>query len=409
MYASSTCVTTPNYINVRTQLPQPCLNSFLKKPTNFRFCKLHFQAKAVKNAQDVDKVEVKEEEKSKSKWVRIGPEISEAQKQDIAKLPAKMSNRCKALMKQIICFDSEECDLSGLLKEWVKSTVPRRADWLIVLKELCAVNHPMYLQVAELALLEESFETNVRDYTKIIHAYAKQNQVQEAENILLAMKRRGFMSDQVTLTALIHMYSKSGNLKMAEESFEEMKLLGVPLDRRSYGSIIMAYVRAGMFDKGEDLLREMDDQQNYAGKEVYKALLRAYSMIGDCAGAQRIFDAAQLAGITPDVKLCALLINAYVVAGQSREACIAFENMRKAGLRPNDKSVALILTAYQKENKLNKALEFLIDLERNGILLEKEASTLLAGWFRSLGVVEEVELLLRDYESCEAKCEATFT
>ena len=236
-----------------------------------------------------------------------------------------------------------------------------------------------------------------------------QNQVQEAETILLAMKRRGFMSDQVTLTALIHMYSKSGNLKMAEESFEEMKLLSVPLDRRSYGSIIMAYVRAGLFDRGENLLWEMDGQQNYAGKEVYKALLRAYSMTGDCAGAQRIFDATQLAGIIPDVKLCALLINAYVVAGQSHEACIAFENMIKAGLKPNDKCVALILSAYQKENKINKAMEFLIDLERNGILLEKEASAILAGWFRSLGVVEEIELLLRDYESCEANSEATST
>lgn len=147
MYASSTYVTTPNTISVRTQLPQPCLNSYLKKPTNFRFFKLHFQAKAVKNAEDMEKMEAKEEVKSKSKWVRIGPDISEAQKEEIANLPPKMSNRCKALMKQIICFDSKESDLSVLLKEWVKSTVPRRADWLIVLKELCAMNHPMYLQV----------------------------------------------------------------------------------------------------------------------------------------------------------------------------------------------------------------------------------------------------------------------
>lgn len=147
MYASSTCVTTANNIIVRTQLPQPCLNSFLKKPTNFRFFKLHFQAKAVKNAEDMERMEAQEEEKSKSKWVRIGPDISEAQKQEIANLPPKMSNRCKAFMKQIICFDPEKCDLLDLLKEWVKSTVPRRADWLIVLKELCAMNHPMYLQV----------------------------------------------------------------------------------------------------------------------------------------------------------------------------------------------------------------------------------------------------------------------
>lgn len=379
----------------------------MKNPMNFGNCKLQLRpALVASNVEEIEKIETNEEEKSWFRWGEIGPDITEAQKEAISRLPPKMTNRCKALLKQIICFSPEKTSLSLLLAAWVRSTIPRRADWLLVLKELSILNHPLYFEVAELALLEDSFEPNVRDYTKIIHAYAKQNRLQDAENTLLAMKRRGFTSDQVTLTALIHMYSKAGNLKLAEDTFEEMKLLGQPLDKRSYGSMVMAYIRAGMFDQGESLLREMDAQQIYAGREVYKALLRAYSMIGDCEGAQRIFDAIQLAGITPDVKLCGLLINAYVVAGLSREAAIAFENLRRAGLKPNDKCVALILTAYHQENKLNKALDFLIDLERDGIMLEKEASEILAGWFRSLGVVEEVELVLRDYASNEAKTKA---
>lgn len=347
-------------------------------------------------AEDMGKTQVKDDT-SRFTWIQIGPNITEEQKQAISQFPRKMTKRCKAFVKQIICVSPETGNLSDLLAAWVRFMKPRRADWLAVLKQLKLMEHPLYLQVAELALLEESFEANIRDYTKIIHGYGKKMQIQNAENTLLAMKRRGFICDQVTLTVMVVMYSKAGNLKMAEETFEEIKLLGEPLDKRSYGSMVMAYVRAGMLDRGEVLLREMDAQEVYVGSEVYKALLRGYSMNGNSEGAQRVFEAIQFAGITPDARMCALLINAYQMAGQSQKAYTAFQNMRKAGLEPSDKCVALILSACEKENQLNRALEFLIDLERDGFMVGKEASCTLAAWFKRLGVVEEVEHVLREY------------
>lgn len=338
-----------------------------------------------------------EVEKTKFKWVKKGFDFTEEQKQAISQLPSTMTNRCKALMKQIICFSTENGSIPLMLDAWVKSTKPLRTDWLSILKELQRLNHPLFFEILEHALTEESFEANIRDYTKAIHIYAKENRLLDAERLLSAMKTQGFICDQVTLTALVHMYSKAGNLKLAQDSFEEMKLLGVPLDKRSYGSMIMAYIRAGMFHHGESLLRETEAKQIFAGREVYKALLRSYSMAGDSLGAQRVFDAIQWAGITPDDKVCALLINAYVVSGKTHEARIAFDNMRRAGLEPNDKCVALVLAAYEKENRVSEALDFLTELESASLVLGKEASQLLAKWFRGLGVVEEIELVLRDF------------
>ncbi|KAI3741239.1 hypothetical protein L1987_58910 [Smallanthus sonchifolius] len=344
-----------------------------------------------------------EDARPKFRWVEINlNEINDAQRNHIARLPKKLTNRCRALMKQLICFTPERSSISVLLSAWVTSMKPVRADWLVVLKELENMNHPLRFQVAEFALLEESFEPNIRDYTKIIHGYSKQSRLQDAENTLQAMKNRGFECDQVTLTALIHMYSKAGNFNLAKDTFEEMKLLGLPLDNRAYGSMVMAYIRAGMLKEGETLLREMESQQVYAKSEVYKAMLRAYSMSGDSLGAQRTFDAIQIAGIIPDVKICTVLINAYVTAGQSQEACVAFENMRRAGILPNDKCIGLMLDAYEKDNKLKEVLDFLMDLERDGIMIGKEASEKLARWFKDLGVVEEVERVLRDYGSMDA-------
>nr|AYM01016.1 pentatricopeptide repeat protein [Salvia miltiorrhiza] len=333
------------------------------------------------------------------KRVRASPNLSEEQKLAISQLPPKMTNRCKALMKQITCFSAENGSVPRMLAFWVRNTKPQRADWLAVLKELERLNHFLYFEVAEYAFTEESFEASIRDYTKIIHGYAKQDKLGEAERALEAMKNRGFMCDQVTLTALVHMYSKAGNLKLAEDTFEEMKLLGVPLDKRSYGSIVMAYIRAGKLTSAESSLREMEARQIYAPREVYKALLRAYSMLGDSQGAQRAFDAIQVAGIIPDAKVCGLLINAYVASGQTREARIAFENMRRSDLEPNDKCTALLLAAYEKENRLKEALDVLMELERDNVMLGKESSDLLVQWFRRLGVVEEVDRVLKDFAS----------
>lgn len=65
---------------------------------------------------------------------------------------------------------------------------PKRADWLLVLKELKAMDSPLIAEVLEYALLEDSFEANIRDYTKLIHIYGKQKLLQKAENAFHAMK-----------------------------------------------------------------------------------------------------------------------------------------------------------------------------------------------------------------------------
>ncbi|KAH9615938.1 hypothetical protein KSS87_002890 [Heliosperma pusillum] len=379
-------------------LPFP--SKFLSKSTNSQSLKPQFIPFSIPitNAQITQNVQIQEnEEVPKFKWLEIKQDnMSESQKAAISRLPKTMEKRCKAFMRQIICFEPEKGCLSDLLAAWVKIMKPRRADWLSVLKELKFLDHPLLLQISELVLLEESFEGNIRDYTKMIHQYAKLERLQDAENILLAMNKRGLTCDQVTLTTMVHMYSKAGHFNLAEETFEEMKLLSEPLDKRSYGSMIMAYIRAGMPSKGEELMKEMELQEIYAGREVYKALLRAYSMKGDAKGAQRVFDAYQVAGIRPDIKLFGLLINAYHLAGQSQNARVAFDNMRKAGIEPDDKCVALLLATYEKENRLNTALDLLLSLEKEGILIGKEASQVLVEWFRRLGVVEDVAHVLRE-------------
>ncbi|CAM0907233.1 unnamed protein product [Alopecurus aequalis] len=376
-------------------------------------------------------------ESPRFRWDELGTDLSEPQEQAMRGLSPKLPNRCKALMPRIVSLSPDDENLGVVLAFWVKAMKPKRADWLLVLKELKAMESPilavvsghfffrhfatngnfklfyavvlsgtcgMLYEVLEYALMEDSFEANVRDYTKLIQIYGKQNLLREAEEAFHAMKARGLPCDQVMLTALVDMYSKAGDLTRAKETFEEIVLLGLPLDKRAYGSMIMAYIRADMLDQAEDLIKQTEDLQIFSGKEVYKALLRAYSYKGDSEGAQRVFNAVQFAGTVPDTKLCALLVNAYCLSSRIDEAICVTRNMRIAGLEPCDRCVALILGAYEKVNRLEGALEFLAELEENGAAIGQEPSQLLAGWFGRLGVVHEVEQVLKEgMKSSESK------
>lgn len=121
---------------------------FFQKPFNGGRSRLNFGSVLVgSTVEEKGRVEMGEGEKKRLRWTEIGPSIAEAQKIAISQLSPKMTRRCTAIMKQIICFSPEERSLSDLLAAWVKIMKPSRADWLLVLKELGRLDHPRLLEV----------------------------------------------------------------------------------------------------------------------------------------------------------------------------------------------------------------------------------------------------------------------
>jgi len=97
-------------------------------------------------------------------------------------------------------------------------------------------------QATKFSVNEESFEANIRDYTKLLDGYAKKDRLEDAERVFKTMTDKGFSRDAVTCNVLIHMYSKTGNLDRAREAFDQMRTLGLQQDQSAYGSMIMACV-----------------------------------------------------------------------------------------------------------------------------------------------------------------------
>lgn len=80
-------------------------------------------------------------------WIDVGLNLTEEQDEAITRIPIKMSKRCQALMRQIICFSPEKGSFCDLLGAWVRRMNPIRADWLSILKELKNLDSPFYIKV----------------------------------------------------------------------------------------------------------------------------------------------------------------------------------------------------------------------------------------------------------------------
>ncbi|XP_027331210.1 pentatricopeptide repeat-containing protein At5g65560 [Abrus precatorius] len=332
---------------------------------------------------------------SDPKWEQVADRIHDAEQVLWPQEPKLITGKAKLITEKIESLKVDNDDsLPTLLAEWVELVMPTRVEWMDLLDRLKRKNHPLYLKVAEMILTEDSFQANVYDYSRLIDFYAKESCLDDAERILKKMKEKGIQPDASTASTLVHMYCKGGNLECAKEAFEVLTTQGFQPDIKVYTSMIMAYVNDGQPNLGETLMRGMEMRDVKPTKEIYMALLHSYSQNGDVQGASRISTAMQLSGIQQSVEICTLLIEANAHAGEPDEARNNFDYLIKIGHKPDDRCTASMILAYEKANLLDKALDLLMELEKDGFEPGVATYSVFVDWLGKLQLVDEVEQLL---------------
>ncbi|XP_048130058.1 pentatricopeptide repeat-containing protein At4g11690 isoform X2 [Rhodamnia argentea] len=328
---------------------------------------------------------------SDPKWAEVADKIHESEEITWPQEPKPVSGKSKLVTEKILSM-KEEDDPFPLLAEWVELMQPNRVDWTALLDRLKEQNPHVYLKVAEHLLNVESFQANVRDYTKLIDAYAKDISLEDAERILKKMYENGILPDILTATILVHMYCKAGKLDRAKEAFESLKGQGFQPDMKVYNSMIMAYANAGKPAMAETLMTERRDMT--PSEEIYMALLRSYAQSGDVAGAAKITTRMEFAGFQPSLESCTLIVEAYGQAGDPDMARNNFDYMIKMGIKPDDRCTAGMISAYMKKNLLDKALNLLLQLEKDGFEPGVHTYAVLVDWLGRLQLIDEAEQVL---------------
>ncbi|XP_076954745.1 uncharacterized protein LOC143629326 [Bidens hawaiensis] len=330
----------------------------------------------------------------KPKWAEVAEQIQEAGGSVWSEEPKPITGKCKMVTEKIMSLQADE-DPSALIAEWIELLQPSRVDWVALLDKLKEQNHQMYIKVAELILDETSFQAHVRDYSQLVDAHAKNNQLPEAERIIEKMKKNGITPDILTKATMVHMYSKSGNLDLAKEEFESLKAEGFKPDVKVYSSMIMAYINAGDPKTAESLLKGLNSNVK-PSEDLFLALIKSYSQIGDPGSAGRVVNMMEFAGYQQGLESNACLVEAYSRSQTDGvyDARKHFDEIIKLGFKPDDKCVANMISAYAKKNWLDKALELLIELEKDGTEPGLETYSVLIAWLSKLQLMDEAEDLL---------------
>ncbi|KAL1827778.1 hypothetical protein ACET3Z_006190 [Daucus carota] len=316
----------------------------------FTWAREKLEEKEEVRAQEAEESGIVKEGETFERGTDLGGEKEEKTGEILWPQDAKqISGKCKLVTDNILSLQADN-DVSPLLAEWVELFSPRRIDWIALLDKLKEQNGPIYYKVAELLLEEESLQTNIRDYSKLIDAHAKENRLEDAERILKKMNEAGIIPDILTLNVLVHMYSKAGNLDRTKEAFDSLRSQGFVPDVNVYNAYIMACVNAGK---------------------------------------PKLF-----AGFHPTKEFCRLLVEAYGQTGDPDQARHQFDHMLRMGHKADDRSTASMIAAYETNKLLDKALDLLLQLEKDSFEPGVATYSVLVDWFGQLQLVEEAEDLL---------------
>nr|GMC50404.1 protein NUCLEAR FUSION DEFECTIVE 5, mitochondrial [Ipomoea batatas] len=327
---------------------------------------------------------------SSPKWADVADKIHEAESIISPQELKPISGKCKLVTEKILSLP-EHSDPAPLLAEWVELLQPSRVDWISLLDNIKEQNAHLYFKIAEHVLDEESFQTNISDYSKLIYAHAKENQFEDAERILKKMNDKGLVPDIATSITVVQMYGKSGNVDQAQVAFENLIKQGFRPNAKMYTAMIMAYVNAGEPKKAEPLIRNMEARDIKPTQEMYMALLTSYAQRGDTHGAERISNMMQFAGYQPSLESHTLLIEAYAKTGHADNARHTFDYLMKLGNEPDDRCTASMIAAYEKKNNLDKALKLLLELEERGFKPGVATYSVLVDWLSKLQLIDEAE------------------
>jgi hypothetical protein len=105
-------------------------------------------AEARPRATEAPQAGAEAEEAPRFRWDDLGTDLSEPHEQALRGLSPKLPNRCRALMPRIVSLSPHGENLGVVLAFWVKAMKPKRADWLLVLKELKAMESPLLAEVS---------------------------------------------------------------------------------------------------------------------------------------------------------------------------------------------------------------------------------------------------------------------
>lgn len=106
-------------------------------------------------------------------------------------------------------------------------------------------------------MVSKKIEPNVQTFTILVNAYCKEGLVEEAQDVVEVMIKRGLQPNIVTYCALMDGYCLRNQLDLALEVFNAMVSKGFAPNVFSYSILINGYCKSKKTDEAMNIFRQM--------------------------------------------------------------------------------------------------------------------------------------------------------
>ncbi|KAK9161175.1 hypothetical protein Syun_007516 [Stephania yunnanensis] len=290
----------------------------------------------------------------------------------------------------------------ALLHTYVRNNMSAKAEALMkkmsesgLLNSPLPYNHMLSLYIsngqlekvpAVIHALKKNTSPDVVTYNLWLDVCASQNDVENAENVLLELRKSKVDADWVTYSTLTSLYVKNDLLEKASCTLKEMEKRVTRKARIAYSSLLSLHTSLGDKDgvygtwkKIKSTFRKMNDAE-------YTCFIASLVKLEELEKAEEVYAEWESLSGTGDSRVSNILLAAYINKDEMDKADDLHNRMVQRGIKPSYTTWELLTRGYLKRKKMDKVLEYF-----------KKATESVKKWEPNDKIVREV------YKNLESK------
>ncbi|PWA50985.1 Pentatricopeptide repeat-containing protein [Artemisia annua] len=200
----------------------------------------------------------------------------------------------------------------------------------------------------------------------LLSLYYRSGNYSKALSLFSEMERYRIVPDEVIYGLLIRIYGKLGLYEDAMTTFEEIRKLGLLSDDKTYLAMAQVHLNERNYEKALDLMEHMRSKNVSFSRFAYIVLLRCYVMKEDVEAAQRTFQSLSETGF-PDSSSCNDMLTLYMKLGLTDKATDFIIQIRKNKVKLDKVLLKTVMKVYCNEKMASDAEQLIRELSTNGL------------------------------------------
>eukprot|EP00190_Bangiopsis_sp_CCMP1999_P000617 CAMPEP_0198729128 /NCGR_PEP_ID=MMETSP1475-20131203/14892_1 /TAXON_ID= ORGANISM="Unidentified sp., Strain CCMP1999" /NCGR_SAMPLE_ID=MMETSP1475 /ASSEMBLY_ACC=CAM_ASM_001111 /LENGTH=484 /DNA_ID=CAMNT_0044491697 /DNA_START=46 /DNA_END=1497 /DNA_ORIENTATION=- len=214
-------------------------------------------------------------------------------------------------------------------------------------------------------MLKKGYKPDTIAYNALLMAFNPD--VVEVEEVLHAMKTAGCKPNESTVHLLLDMYGRVGNFTKALEYVRVLEGEGKQLTMYAFSILMREASRRGNVDVCRDIYAELCHRNLPISDEIISFLLKSYIRSEDLIGAETAFHS--LRGRHPEAMTSHTwntMIEAYCKLHSLEAGIACFGDMSRSNTTPSIGTYEVLLEGYVKEDRLDLAADVLEVVDKDG-------------------------------------------